>query len=373
MKKALFGFLILFSQLAMGRTVEFVINTPYLTPAGEQVYLTGNVPELCNWKVNCLKLKQVDQTIWKTSITLPKETKELKFKVTRGSWSREEVTSSGRHIPSYTVNLAEINGAIVHNVAHWKDLKPLQFSGDSKVIKSFKVPQLERTKDLYIWLPPSYKENSSKKYPVIYMHDGQNVFSPYSAAFGNEWSVDEVMEKLIRAGKVREAIIVASTSDPFERSLEYHVYKKGRLYAQFLVDTLKPYIDRNYRTLSDRKNTFLMGSSFGALISFTVLWEHSDVFSKAAGLSFPAHAHENYIFDFVSNEPFPKEDVFFFMDHGLYGIDARYAPHGENWVNHLLGLGFPSEQLEFQTFEYANHTELDWAQRVHIPLQFLLN
>ena len=61
------------------------------------------------------------------------------------------------------------------------------------------------------------------------------------------------------------------------------------------------------------------------------------------------------------------------MDHGLYGIDSRYAPHGENWVNHLLGLGFPSEQLEFRTFEYANHTELDWAQRVHLPLQYLLN
>ncbi|TNF26717.1 MAG: hypothetical protein EP319_13185 [Deltaproteobacteria bacterium] len=372
MKSLIFG-LVFFSSVTMARTVDFVVNVPFLTPAGEQVYLTGEGAELCDWKVNCLLMKQIDETVWKASVEFTGSVEEIKFKVTRGDWSREEVTSHGNHLPFHSVKLNEHEGPVVVNIAHWKDLRPLQFTGNHRVIKDFYVPQLERSKDVSIWLPPSYKEDENKRYPVIYMHDGQNVFSPYTAVFGNEWSVDEVMEKLIALGKVREAIIVASTSDKFERSLEYHVYKKGRQYARFVVDTLKPYIDKNFRTLPDRKNTFLMGSSFGALISFTILWEHSDVFSKAAGLSFPAHAHNNYIFDFVKNEPIPSQEVYFWMDHGLYGIDSRYAPHGENWVNHLLGLGFPSEQLEFRTFEYANHTELDWAQRVHLPLQYLLN
>lgn len=373
MRISALGLLLILSSAAMGRTLEFVINVPFLTPAGEHVYLTGDIPELCQWKVNCLRMKQVDETIWKTEIKVSKTLKSLKFKVTRGDWNREEVTSKGNHIPFHAIDLTQHEGPVVLNIAHWKDLKPLQITGQHKVIKDFKVPQLGNTKDIYIWLPPTYRTDKTKNYPVIYMHDGQNIFSPYSAAFGNEWSVDEVMEKLIEEGKVPEAIIVGPTSDPYERSLEYHVYKKGRKYARFLVETLKPYIDQNFRTLPDRENTFLMGSSFGALISFTVMWEHSNVFSKAAGLSFPAHAHENYIFEFVRNEPAPTQEVYFYMDHGLYGIDAGYAPHGENWVGHILNLGFPTKQLEFRTFEYANHTELDWAQRVHIPLKYLLN
>ena len=373
MRASVFGLFLILSSAAMGRTLEFVINVPFLTPIGEHVYLTGDIEELCQWKVNCRRMKQVHETIWKTEIKVPYTLQSLKFKVTRGDWSREEVTSKGDHIPFHNIDLTEHEGPIVLNVAHWKDLKPLQISGQFKIIKDFKVPQLQNTKDLYIWLPPTYQTNKTKKYPVIYMHDGQNIFSPYSATFGNEWSVDEVMKKLIEEGKVQEAIIVGVSSDSYERSLEYHVYKKGRKYAQFLVDTLKPYIDESYRTLPNRENTFLMGSSFGALISFTIMWEHSDIFSKAAGLSFPAHAHKNYIFDFVRSEPAPTRKVYFYMDHGLYGIDAGYAPHGENWVNYILNLGFPTKQLEFKTFKYADHTELDWAQRVHIPLQYLLN
>ncbi|MCO4794514.1 MAG: hypothetical protein KC493_12415 [Bacteriovoracaceae bacterium] len=363
-------FLIFFSSNIFAKEVELIINVPYITPQGENIYMTGNNPTLCEWKANCIRLKKISQTVWKTTLSIDES---FEFKITRGTWRTEEVKSSGRRILNHKVNIQEVDGPVVLNIPHWKDLKPLSFSGTHKIIKDFYVPQLNNKKDIFIWLPPSYKNNNTKKYPVIYMHDGQNIFSPYTAAFGNEWSIDEVMSKLIKEGRVKEAIIVASSSDSFERSLEYHVYKKGRKYARFVADTLKSYIDKNYRTLPDRKNTYLMGSSFGALISFTILWENSEIFSKAAGLSFPAHAHENYVFDFIDEIPSPSKKIFFYLDHGLYGIDASYAPHGENWVTHLLNLGFPSEQLDFRTFQYANHTELDWAQRVHIPLMYLLN
>ena len=205
------------------------------------------------------------------------------------------------------------------------------------------------------------------------MHDGQNLFSPKRAVFSNEWSIDEVLKKQNERGLLPETIIVAVDSDGMERSLEYNYYKKGKKYADFIVNTLKPHIDKNFKTKTSREFTFLMGSSFGALISFTIQWEYPHLFKKAAGLSFPAHAKDHYISKFIKEHPQSRRDIHFYMDRGDYAIDANYGPHMTNFKNELLDLGFEESNLYFKIFPYANHTELDWARRVHIPLNFLLN
>ncbi len=115
-----------------------------------------------------------------------------------------------------------------------------------------------------------------------------------------------------------------------------------------------------------------MGSSYGALISFTIQWTYPHIFKKAAGLSMPPHADKHYISKFIQEFSQVRPDIHFYMDRGDYDIDARYAPHVVNFKNLLINRGFRKENLMFKIIPYANHTELDWARRLHIPLAFLL-
>ena len=151
-----------------------------------------------------------------------------------------------------------------------------------------------------VWLPPSYEENKSKRFPVIYMHDGQNLFDPKLSFIGVDWGIDETMTRLIRERKVREAIVVGVWNTP-KRVLEYLPQKAlvnsttlkdipalrlnqivSDNYLKFLVTELKPFIDSTYRTRADRKDTFIMGSSAGALISIYAITEYPNVLEELA-------------------------------------------------------------------------------------------
>jgi predicted alpha/beta superfamily hydrolase len=141
-----------------------------------------------------------------------------------------------------------------------------------KIIGSnFFIPQLNRYRRIWIYLPVSYA-TSGKKYPVLYMHDGQNVFDD-STSFSGEWGVDETLDTL--EIKTKEVIVVAIDNGGDKRMNEYSPYDmdrfgkgEGDLYVDFLVNTLMPYINRNYRTKKYGRNTFVAGSSMGGLISF---------------------------------------------------------------------------------------------------------
>jgi hypothetical protein len=142
--------------------------------------------------------------------------------------------------------------------------------GHVRVLPDVRSPQLRNTRDIQVYLPPSYKA-SGRQYPVIYMHDGQNLFDP-ELSFAGEWGVDETMERLAPEGF--EAIVVAIPNMAGERSHEYSPWVdprvgggKGDAYLDFIVDTLKPQIDRRFRTERGRQHTGIVGSSMGGLIS----------------------------------------------------------------------------------------------------------
>ena len=157
-----------------------------------------------------------------------------------------------------------------------------------------------------VWLPPGYAATASGRYPVIYMHDGQNLFDPATTFGGVPWSVDLAMLRLIAAGRTSGAIIVGIWNAGMERDLEYMPQKdlpgafvqfshgtpdqpitrlRSDAYLKFLVEELKPFIDRTYRTKPDAPNTFVMGSSMGGLISAYALAEYPQVFGGAGCVS----------------------------------------------------------------------------------------
>ena len=250
-------------------------------------------------------------------------------------------------------------------------------------------------RDVEIWLPPSYETAPEKRYPVIYMHDGQNVFDPAASKYsGWDWGVDEAMTALIKSGDIREAIIVAPHSIDKWRNADYFPQKAGELFAKdfkaampefdvqglradgylkFLTAELKPFIDKKFRTLTGPPDTSIMGSSMGGLISLYAISEYPDVYGAAGNVSthFPL-ADGKLVEYFEDNLPDPKTHRLYF-DYGTLTLDHNYEGYQDRMDEALVKAGY-ERGMNWTTrkFEGHDHSERAWRNRIHIPLTFLL-
>ncbi len=208
------------------------------------------------------------------------------FKITRGSWQMVECDASGKAIDNRSVTVVH-DTTIVIDIAAWQDnFKPEEkkhtISANVHIVsEKFDMPQLGRQRRVWIYLPADYA-SSHKKYPVIYMHDGQNLFDESTAGYG-EWGIDEIIDKL----PVKDqCIIVGIDHGGSYRITEYDPYDskygkgQGNEYVEFLVKTLKPYIDQHYRTETDASHTTIAGSSMGGLISMYAVLKYPGVFGN---------------------------------------------------------------------------------------------
>jgi|SRR5690554_1206405 len=242
----------------------------------------------------------------------------------------------------------------------------IKIVGEVKYHKNFYSGYLDNKRDIIIWFPPSYKENSRKRYPVLYMHDGQNIMDPKTSFAGVDWRVDETVTSLIKEKTIKEIIVVGiyNTKDRME---EYSNSIKGNKYIQFIIDELKPFIDANYRTLSSRENTAVMGSSMGGLISFYLVWNFPDVFSKAGCLSSSFYFDDEHAIKMVKNYSGPKKNIKIYLDHGEDGIIGN-----QRMFCALTKKGFMiGKDIDYYYAPGAVHNEEAWAERLERPLRFL--
>jgi glycosidase/predicted alpha/beta superfamily hydrolase len=245
-----------------------------------------------------------------------------------------------------------------------------------------------------VWLPPDYASNAAQRYPVIYMHDGQNLFDPALSYIGVDWGVDEAMTRLIAERRVRGAIVVAVWNTP-KRFAEYMPAKAvtesklpedwpdlawirsqpllGDKYLRFLVEELKPFIDATYRTLPGRDDTFVMGSSMGGLISFYALAERPDVFGGAGCVSIHWPLADGLVVDYLARRLPPPGHHRLYFDFGTATLDAGYEPYQQR-VDALMRKAGYREGIDWVTRKYegAEHSERAWRARVEVPLVFLL-
>jgi predicted alpha/beta superfamily hydrolase len=248
------------------------------------------------------------------------------FKFTRGSWEKAACSKSGADAGNYVVKLYS-DTTLFYTIDAWKDdFAPVEkkhtSSANVKVVDTaFLIPQLNRKRRISIYLPEDYKR-SAKRYPVIYMHDGQNLFDEYLSSFG-EWGVDECLDSLIKKGK--KACIVVGIDNAERRMNEYNpsYFEKagegeGDAYVNFMVQTLKPFIDSSYRTLPGRENTLVAGSSMGGLISYYAILTHPDVFGKA-GIFSPAFWTAKDISKMTDSLGSKIKGMLFFYMGGLEG------------------------------------------------------
>mgnify|MGYP006382354635 FL=1 len=228
-------------------------------------------------------------------------------------------------------------------------------------------PILNNKRDIVVWLPIGYnpQKNLDKKYPVLYMHDGQNIMDPKTAYVGKDWRVDETVMKLIKQKKIKEIIVVGIYNSP-DRLDEYSWTEKGQNYLKFIVTELKPFIDSSYKSLSDKDNTAIMGSSMGGLISFYAAWHYPDVFSMAGCLSSSFYYNNDRSIKQVEEYTGHKNHVKFYLDHGEDG-----STRGQRMFVELSKKGYViGQDIDYFYAPGAGHSEKEWAARLERPLLF---
>ena len=220
-----------------------------------------------------------------------------------------------------------------------------------------------------VWLPPCYDEEPNRRYPVLYMHDGQNCFDARRAAFGMEWGMDETATRLIGEGKIEPVIIVALDCNGANRFKEYSDSPDGQAYRDYVVQVVKPMIDRAYRTRPGREHTAVMGSSMGGCVSFLLAWEHPEVFS-AAGCVSPAFFEAD--FARVLNHSGERKPIRLYLDNGGVGLEQKLQKGIDRMLALLPQKGY-QEGRDFLWFQdsAAEHNEAAWAARVWRPLEFM--
>ncbi|HEX8560467.1 MAG TPA: alpha/beta hydrolase-fold protein [Pyrinomonadaceae bacterium] len=235
-----------------------------------------------------------------------------------------------------------------------------------------------------VWLPPGYARDRRRRYPVLYMHDGQNLFDPKTSYAGVDWGVDEALDRLVEQGVVREAIVVGVWNTP-RRLAEYTPRKAAPAaraageaasdeYLKFIVRELKPFVDSNYRTRPGRADTFVMGSSMGGLVSAYAVCEYPRVFGGAGCVSTHWPAAGGAAVEYLRTRlPDPRTHKFYF-DLGTETLDAQYEPFQKR-VDALMMLAGYTEGVNWVTrrFEGEEHSERSWRKRVDIPLVFFLH
>ncbi|MBL8046500.1 MAG: alpha/beta hydrolase [Anaerolineales bacterium] len=243
-----------------------------------------------------------------------------------------------------------------------------------------------------VWPPPDYQMRDAH-FPVLYMHDGQNLFERHAGFGGEHWGVREAITRLATEGRIRAPIVVGVWNQAEIRRAEYmpeKAYANGQVaqvfhqwagsevprsnaYLKFLVEDVKPLIDATYCTLPAQTDTFIMGSSMGGLISLYALEEYPHIFGGAACLSTHWPAGEDGLVDYLGAH-LPQAGAHkLYFDFGTTTLDWNYEPFQRRMDEYVRAAGyrFGADWLT-RKFEGAEHNEAAWRARVHIPLEFLL-
>lgn len=243
----------------------------------------------------------------------------------------------------------------------------------------FTLPTLERQRQIRVYLPPGY-DQSAEHYPVLYMHDGQNVFD-VATAFAGEWGVDETLNDLARQGWLK-LIVVAVDNGGQHRMTEYSGWNnvrfgqaEGAAYLTFLTQTVKPYIDQHYRTLSDVNNTGIIGSSMGGLIShyalFTWPGAQSDAVFAKAGIYSPSYWYADAVYTETESQKLAPDGRVALLVGEKEGKDM--VSNMQKMASLLRQQGLTPAQLSVKQVAGAEHNEAFWRSEFADTVLFLFN
>ncbi|MBN1424599.1 hypothetical protein JXA88_08585 [Candidatus Fermentibacteria bacterium] len=263
-------------------TVTFRVDAA--VPDGMPVCVVGSIPSLGGWDDGrALALTRVGPREWEGSVRTAKEV-PFSFIVIRGDWAKEAVVEGVRFPEAWCEALGDTLLSV--KVDGWEDEWPGTAPVRAEVVHLGKVASLllPVPRDVWVLLPSSRGNDPSERYPVLYVHDGQDAFDARHSSTGSEWRLDEIADSLHHAGILPPLIIVAVGASP-HRAFEFADTTLGEAYVRFLLHELKPRVDSLFPTMPEREHTATMGCALGGLISFLGAWWHPDVLGHAACMS----------------------------------------------------------------------------------------
>ena len=245
-----------------------------------------------------------------------------------------------------------------------------EVAGDVRVLPDVASPQLGNRRDLLVYLPPSH--GSGRRFPALYMHDGQNLFDAATSNDG-EWRVDETMEELAHEGI--EAVVVGIPHAGDDRSVEY-AGAKAEAYLDFVVDTVRPLVEDAFDVDARRERRGIVGASLGGVISLHGLYTRRETFGFAGVLSPAFWWNDDALFPVVEREPLPDARIYIDVgDDEREGDDdtrEAYLRGFERMTELLRRRGFADDRLRAVLAPGGKHHETDWARRLPDALRFLL-
>ncbi len=375
-KLSFLSILVMICSVVFGQATFVVQSVPDYTPVGDPIFVAGSFN---GWNPadSNFELIQNEAQQWVVEMPQQNQGNTISFKFTRGDWNKVEKGVNGEEIADRQFEYG--NGDTVYfDIANWADQGG---GGNSTAAENvlilddaFYMPELDRNRRVWIYLPPDY-DQTNNRYPVLYMHDGQNVFDAYTSYVG-EWEVDETLNNLYALG-IQVPIVVGIDHGGTERINEYLPWVNnqyggglGDEYVDFLVQTLKPYIDENFRTLPDRENTGVMGSSMGGLISQYAALKFQDVFSKA-GIFSPAYWISDSVWVFTSEVTKEQNMRLYQLIGGAEG--EEYVQGMWNMHDALSGIGFGEDELLSEEIAGGQHTESFWRDHFATAYLWLFN
>lgn len=359
-------FAILFYPFLLSAQLTILVNSiSGNTPYDAQIYVAGNFN---NWQAGAAEYQLQANELGSLELRLQLAAGTLEFKFTRGSWDTVEGMADGGFRPNRTYNYTGGPDTLEVNIEGWEG----QSSGNSNTTaaanvsilsEDFYMPQVDRYRRIWLYLPPDYAL-STKRYPVLYMHDGQNLFDRHTS-FSGEWEVDESLNELF-AQNDPGIIVVGIDNGGAYRIDEYTPWSnpeygggKGDLYVDFIVETLKPYIDSHYRTRPQQEYTGIMGSSLGGLISLYAAMEYQDVFGKV-GIFSPSLWFSPSAFVHVSEQGKQYDMRFYLM--ASRQESTSMAADLTALYNNLINGGFQPDEVNLLIQEDGQHSEWFWAR-----------
>ncbi len=253
-----------------------------------------------------------------------------------------------------------------------------KLTGEFHLYHNVRSRFLEHHRDVIIYLPPRYETETARRYPVMYLHDGQNLFDATTAFGGQEWGVDETAQRLIEAGGLDPLIIVGIYNtgehriDEYAPTVDPKLKRGGKadLYGRFIVEELKPSVDRHYRSRPGPEHTGLGGSSLGGLVTLYLGLKYPQVFSRLMVMSPSVWWDQGVILRVVQSLK-AKPSTRIWLDIGTK--EGRFIPgHVRALRDHLIAQGWRlNADLKFLQVKGGQHNEADWGKRVEPALKFL--
>lgn len=361
------------------KLIRLIVRTPNYIPG--PFYICGNIKPLGNWTKHIpLRPFAEDEYSVEIQMTLD-ELRKLEFKFTCGNFDSVELDSSRQEIHNRTLNnhqqqLDQIELEI-QNIRGFHKTNESTLSELSENLGEFSSEILGNSRNITIVYPPSYHSTTRKKFPVLYLHDGNNMFNSAQSYGGVEWALDKTAHQLMDE-KVIEELILVGIANTSQREAEYtptRVRNKGGRgpdYINSLITEIIPHVESTLRVNTQERG--LMGSSYGGLITLLAAKNNPNFFSKLGVIS-PSLAWDrewminNFDIDCVSESRL-------WMDIGSKEFGAPQRPFGKKYVErvHKLHNKFkelPTTDYAFYIDSEAVHNEMSWNKRVHLPLIFL--